>query len=721
VGRAGPVRRRRARVALALAALASACSDGAEPAWIPLAKGFRPPARGTDEGRVLELGGGWRARVVREDGELRLRARVPADAWTADEGPGRWRLDLPAVRAFPAPGDRLGELSLDAEGTTFERVRARRAEFELPPGGYRIVGRALWLALDAFEEPPADAWLSYPLTSGWVGPEGTWQVRGRRFSGAGLSLWPGERHARRFRLPRGATLRFATAAEPFSSVPDAASSVSYRVELDGRTRWEHQQEVPPEGSYAWHAVPLPPEGGPHELAFAVDGPFAYTSFLAPTVGPAEVGAPGERPFGDTRPDLVVFLADTLRADNLTLYGAPRPRAENLERFFASGVAFSRAWSVSTSTLPAHLSMFTGLYPRQCASAGLRTALTLDVTTVAELLEAHGYRTGAITDSVVVSQFYNLHQGFEWFDEHRDTLDSTLQRVRAFLDADDGRPVFLWVHTYRAHRPYVVSAETAARWGGELGLFGDEQGEELVRQLLPGAADAPGLDPDEVQRGIDSLEALYRGAVLDLDRGFGELWAELEDRGLLVNGRLVLTSDHGEAFHEHGEIFHSGRVFEEQVRIPLAVVGGGLEPRRVDEAASLVDLPPTLAALAGLAPLPRWPGRSLLELDDDRAVFAFECGPAPERSTLALVEGAHKVIVLETAAALEAERALAAFDLERDPLETLDLSDDGRTRELLGRLGPEARELLRPLVRAVGANLDEERIEELESLGYAAGD
>ena len=390
----------------------------------------------------------------------------------------------------------------------------------------------------------------------------------------------------------------------------------------------------------------------------------------------------------------------------------------MDAFLEEARVFRNAWSTGTSTLPAHASMFSGLFPHQAGISSLSQRLPTEVETIAELLAEHGYRTGAITDSVVVSTASGLAQGFGFFDEARRTIESTLERARAFLDADDGRPLFLFVHTYRAHSPYRVSAETRRERGTDLEL--GRPYDVLMEELRRSGSDIkePDLDDPAVRDATRALHDVYRGGAVDVDRAFGVFLNDLKRHGLHESAFVVLASDHGEAFGEHGRLFHTAAVHEEQLRVPLGVAGPGIEAGIVDYPASLVDLAPTLAAMAGLAPEEHWMGTSLLDLATERPLFAFQ-SVGREDSTLGILDGSRKLITRESGAALGAELPFAAYDLAQDPGERANLAEaEDWPAAMLRRLGPAAESLLVPLVGAQGARLDAERLDELRAMGYA---
>ncbi len=701
---------------------ATTCGQSNVPRWISLARGVDVEALAaekawtTADGRAVEFASG-------EDGTKWIEVALEPRDWEQTGWPGVWKTRIP-VLGLGEPQERLRGSPEIIGRAEFRREDVLQAHEEvLDPGTYHPFRGEMYLRLSPESQPPASR-LGVRIDLGEQDDEGTEWVLGRRYSGVGITVWPGTRVEREVDVPDGAALRFATCVERalVQDPPDARSV--FRVFIDGEKAFEHLQESGERGSHTWHALPL--EKGRQWIAFEVEGSLAYTSFLDPVIGPAEVGRFGARPWPE-RPSIVVFLADTFRADNLELYGGDPATGGELNRFASQSLRFARAWSVGTYTLPAHATLFSGLYPRQTATDVFAAALPEELETIAERLRASGYRTGAVTDSAVVSMCFGLHQGFEWFDEEHIDLASTLERARAFLGADDGRPVFLFVHTYRTHDPYRAVEDTPYRRRVPGSAEAEEEGEfqalsrEMDRILGKDGIPANG-DRDRLAELVYGLKALYRSGARDLDRGFARLREDLEACGLFDAGWVVFTSDHGEAFFEHGELFHEGRVFEEQVRIPLLIHGPGIEPRTVDHAASLVDLAPTIAAMAGIDPHPSWLGTSLLALDRDRTVFAFECGQGAGRSTVALVDGNRKLIGLEDHAERRLIEPLAAFDLVQDPGELNDLlGADEWPKLLFNRTRGTVDLLLAPQVGPRASRLDEEHLEQLRALGYAVGE
>ncbi|MCZ6598896.1 MAG: sulfatase [Planctomycetota bacterium] len=448
---------------------------------------------------------------------------------------------------------------------------------------------------------------------------------------------------------------------------------------------------------------------------------------------------GDEPPRDERPDIVLFLADTFRADGLSFYGGEHDVTPRLDAFAAESLRFQNAWSSSSWTLPSHVSMFFGLHPYQHGATRHGLKPGKDLTSIAEKLRAAGYRTAAITDSLYVSRRFDLDRGFEWFHEaeQRD-LDATIERALEQLAADDDRPLFLFVHTYRTHEPYEASRETREEYGERLGIEGSweglldelaeahaERGDEATAERLRqgdfyGALRELALVvPGDQGSGtfLHRLKALYYGGVADLDRAFGLFLARIPSA---ANTWVIFTSDHGEAFGEHGGLFHGRGVWEENLRIPLLIRGPGLEQRTAREGASLVDLPHTIAEIAGIAPDPSWEGRSLLSLEDDAPVYLFDCA---QRGTAAaaVVDHGLKLVLPATREGIEGRELLHAFDLGADPGETNELGDDGRVGALLDRRGDRLLELLTPHSDAETVLLDPEELRRLKAAGYMGSD
>jgi arylsulfatase A-like enzyme len=278
-----------------------------------------------------------------------------------------------------------------------------------------------------------------------------------------------------------------------------------------------------------------------------------------------------------------------------------------------------------------------------------------------------------------------------------------------------------------HWPYDTSEQTRRELGERLGIQGkaaeilEAAFDEARRQGATGARSLRDLTAlartPRLLEIASQMRAHYLGAVADLDRDFAGFAELLRTNGILDAGYLVFTSDHGEAFAEHGALFHTGTPFEEQTRIPLLIAGRSISPRSSDQAVSHLDLAPTLLEMAGLGKPLDWPGRSLLSPPPERPVLSFRALGNPG-DTLAVLERGRKVLCVLGSDAAE-RRVIGAFDLAEDAREEHDLAPGAADwpRALLEKHAALLALALEPVVEGEAAELDDEAEDELRALGY----
>lgn len=426
----------------------------------------------------------------------------------------------------------------------------------------------------------------------------------------------------------------------------------------------------------------------------------------------DVPAP-EAPVPPGPQNLLLISIDTLRADRVGAYGYERPTTPNLDRVAAEGVVFEQAWSQSPWTLPSHASLLTGLYTR---AHGLRDddhRLGREIPVLAELLVEAGYRTAAFVNTPYLSPRTGLLRGFERY-EQLERFDASVPAALDFLRSEDPRPFFLLLHTMDVHSPYLPGEDQRRRfvrpYDGEL----DGRTSTLLR-VRRGF-----LKPEAVD--LRHLNDLYDAVIHEMDQRLAPLLAFLDESGLAATTLLIITSDHGEEFLEHGDVLHGRTVYEEMLRVPLLVRGPGV-PRglRVGAPTALVDVMPTMLRAAGVAPPPDLDGRDLrlrwrapehfLEAPVFAEVDPRSLSRKPARSLTAVRVGTLKLI----------------HDRELNTSELFDLSSDPDERLDRAAARPEDARQLRELVldhlRAEGARpeareLTAEQRRQLEELGYA---
>lgn len=391
------------------------------------------------------------------------------------------------------------------------------------------------------------------------------------------------------------------------------------------------------------------------------------------------------------PPIIVLSLDTLRADHLPSYGYARATAPTLDAFASEAVRFDEAIAQANATLPSHLSLITSLYPPHFRitrsrdhTNQIRTRLRLPdaVQTLTEVLRDAGYETAAFTDGAFMNANYGFDQGFDTFSFNRYSttkpdfgLRFTLHKLASFLDersrAAPEKPLFLFVHSYDVHEPYDAPPPYDR-------VFGELSYAQLTEEL--GVKPRPRLldrRADELsQQQVDAVRALYDNGIRRADALVGELFSLFRRHGLYDPALLVVLSDHGEEFREHGRFGHGLQLYRENVRVPLLIrlPEGRHGGRVVHEPVALLDVAPTLLELAGL-PIPdQFAGRSLAPAVAGRPMpslasrpIYFECANL-EDGVYGMQRGRWKIVRARRGGASE------IYDLTGDPGETRNLVD-----------------------------------------------
>jgi arylsulfatase A-like enzyme len=313
-----------------------------------------------------------------------------------------------------------------------------------------------------------------------------------------------------------------------------------------------------------------------------------------------------------RPNIVVYLIDSLRADRLGCYGYAKPVSPAIDAFAESALVFDNATANSSWTKSAVASIFTGLWPASHQAITREDKLPADAFTLAEALRQVGYATVGFSTNPSIAEEFGFEQGFD----HLTLLSidtyagEVTQRATEWLrDFDGEQPFFLYLHTLDPHDPYLPPAEEYERWSPDVPGDFAARSNKVVNRLNGSVTQRA-----EAGETLVALEALYDGEIASNDRGFGELMEALDQSGKLRDTVIIVVADHGEDFGEHGVWRHGSRLTRESLRVPLLVrLPGehrtGREPSLVQQ----VDILPTLLELLELeAPRPV-EGESLLPL------------------------------------------------------------------------------------------------------------
>jgi len=439
---------------------------------------------------------------------------------------------------------------------------------------------------------------------------------------------------------------------------------------------------------------------------------------APAVSVASAGAGS--------PVVIVYLVDTLRADHTNPYGYARPTTPALDAFARDAVVFEAAVAQASWTKPSVASILTSQLPGMHRVVQLRDPLDSGQLTLAEMLHAQGFATGAaIANFVIYGAGNNFEQGFDVFVGLHGAGDRPSKLVEAaevvnaalgWLDSRRGMPLFLYAHTMDPHVPYVPPAPFDRRF---------------EPAPAPGrAASDPRTDYRE-PADRERLIAQYDGDVAYGDQEFGRFIREIKARGLYDRALIVFLADHGEEFQDHGQWLHGRSVFDELVRIPLLVKFPHQRDagRRIKQQVQSVDVLPTVLESLGL-PVPQSPVIAGVPLQ--RALSAG----TPERP--AVSEISHRGIVAHGMRTsrdkyirrFSPEDDELYFDLTQDPKEKVNRIDAARERARFLRAGVEAAMASSPLrytVRVSGPGEYALRlstggwIEGVEATGLGAGE
>ena len=303
---------------------------------------------------------------------------------------------------------------------------------------------------------------------------------------------------------------------------------------------------------------------------------------------------------ETGRGIILLSIDTLGADHLGLYGYDRPTSPFLDSLSKRGVVFENAYVQLPGTLPSHMSMFTGLYPEEHGVFPPAGVLSPEIPTLPEILTDAGFRTAGHTEGGYVLGSFGFSRGFDEFSHEarrkEDDVERTLARGLSFLKTvQGGEDFFLFLHTYVVHDPYRPEERYLEPfWTGPKPETPAPTGAEMMK-----------INRGEVsisQEGIDYYRALYDASIAYMDETLAGFVAAAEGLDLSQETTLIITSDHGEEFMQHGQLTHV-QAYPETMKVPLifAPIGSGshLTPRRINTPAESVDLATTILEMAGI--------------------------------------------------------------------------------------------------------------------------
>lgn len=404
--------------------------------------------------------------------------------------------------------------------------------------------------------------------------------------------------------------------------------------------------------------------------------FATVGCEAPSAPPgAAPDAPPPRVASATgRPDILLFTIDTARADHFTSYGHDRDTTPTVAALARRGTRFARAYAAASWTAPSVASVVSGVLPSEhgvrrevlTPTAGLQQIVLSDqLPSLIEAIHQAGYETVGVTANGHLARELGFARGFDDYiclgfsdiASVRDALSSRLERLRSLE-----RPFFLWVHVLEPHAPYVEQpGAMEAFWPPDRRRYPEALASEFVR------TNTHEYSPEELREALEFVKAAYDSELRAADDFLAELLRELSSRELAV----IVTSDHGEEFFDHGGFGHGRTVFDESIRVPLVVAlpRPSAPGRVVRTPVSLMDILPTVVSLIGGTNPDAIIGRSLLPALSGERLARRPVFSEVDRytSVAAMIGGSHKYVEHVRGAS-----APALYHLASDPRETYNL-------------------------------------------------
>jgi arylsulfatase A-like enzyme len=418
----------------------------------------------------------------------------------------------------------------------------------------------------------------------------------------------------------------------------------------------------------------------------------------------------------SQPNVLLISIDTLRADHLGSYGDKHGLTPHLDQLAHDGVVFEQTITSSPWTLPAIVSLFTGLYPRHHGAGSIanrldplgRSPLPAGTWTLTGELREHGYRTQAIVTNPYLALRYGLGGGFDGYENvtieseaflafNQTTAERLLELVRPDLIVGDrgevvsakarqwlsgvgAEPFFLWLHYIDPHPPYSRAGVTQHKSFRSDSLLAPAADVPEATTLT--SPDVARLRSGEIRLSPEQKEAvhaLYRAEVASVDQAVGAVLEAIDQAGLRERTLVICVADHGEEFWDHGGVEHGHTVYEELVHVPLLMRWPGhLEAgTRIDAVTRIIDLAPTVLELLGMA-APALDGKSLLPLlrgeeQPQRIALSENLLFAEER--VGLRTARYKYVRWDTGKE-------EIYNLEADPEELCDLAGSSGAREAL---------------------------------------
>ncbi len=304
--------------------------------------------------------------------------------------------------------------------------------------------------------------------------------------------------------------------------------------------------------------------------------------------------------GGDPPNIIFISIDTLRQDHVGSYGYSKNITPVLDKIASEGVRFENSYSTAPWTLPSHMSMFTGLPPSVHKVDFDIKKLDERIKTFPEHLKGNGYHTGGIVSAIYLKKTYGYARGFDYYQHmYNKGVEKITDSGLKWITEQDDSPFFLFLHYFDAHWPYQPPTEYALKMGVNIS---EKRWRHYGRLNFLRKYSDPKIDmPPEIRKRVINL---YDAEILRVDTNIGRIVEFLKKKGIYDNTVIVITSDHGEEFKEHGSFGHFHQLYSELINVPLIIryperFTAGLVP---EVPVSSVDISGTLLSIADI-PIP----------------------------------------------------------------------------------------------------------------------
>lgn len=425
--------------------------------------------------------------------------------------------------------------------------------------------------------------------------------------------------------------------------------------------------------------------------------------------------------------VILVSLDTLRADHLGAYGYHRDTSPFLDRLAEDSVLFESAYSQSSWTLPAHMSLLFSLNPASHQVYFNDQKINNSIPSLSSYLKEQGYLTHAFTGGGYVSSIFGFSKGFSGYEEpvggqkaalRDDEAAHLYEKTSRWLHENKDKKFFLFLHTFQTHGPYRCPSP----WN-EAFLEPDAKWKEMaLRNFL----DSRGDDYDFTEKEIRNIIALYDGEIKYTDEVLIKpLVDQLKEMGIYDNTLLIITSDHGEEFFDHGGWLHGRTLYNELITVPLIMKfpDSRFKGTRVPSIVSLIDIMPTVLHTAGFK-YDNLDGKTLLDWisgkETQDRIFMSELAhkntPVPCPALSATNRGQMKFIINHSE---DGVKSVETYDLQADPEEKDNIIQDVQDLrdDVVKFLMDYYEEKKKKAVSTERIQLGKELEEKLKALGY----